>query len=1070
MKKIILLIFCMILLVGSASALVEFPLDWTYNPANKLIALYHFNESLNANAIDSAGHGHDGTSGGTTTRTAHFSGLDNAFDGTSTTGCFTVNDAVVFGNNVTVCIWVNMDGDVSQQYFLKTNGFYIGSTGGGKMQWYDSGTISCSATDYSGMGDLHWCYAWYGTKANCYVNGSLIGSPTGTDSWGTETLLYIGDDNGAGSNKWDGYMDDLVIINETLNLNEIRNIYNGSFGAPPPPPISYIYVNITYPVQAQHVNNNFYINLTTNISVGNCTTNDTRWNNYSGVLTMNITLDNITSISDGNYSVNVACIEGMYNGSNTVHFSVDTTAPTITIHPNSFFNISNNTILTDAQSKNVTLNFTFNDNFDLLAFEINITDPLGNFVYNITDNTTMDGLEYNFTTTVNISGGNAGTYTTTIQVWDSHTLKTIQDMKVRKGMNYLLFDNKIRIKADDAIYSSTTKLYDRYTFEFTYLPFFTPKTKTFYVESDWVLTYREDSLYKAHFVDFKNKRWIDFEGIDTEPTVTKINNYKWKIVFSNADNKVIINSIGGLNTHLETYTFEIDKQVENIVWHIPSTNRSIMTTEDTFDVSLNVTDTYRNRTVFYLYNESDLISNATVNKTGNGTYQYNYTFTNLNQTTYYINATHTDLYNNSADSITLTIHNFFIDNYTLYNTSTINFTLYDEGNQSLLIGNIEGTFNYSIGSIYKTYEFDVGGINTTSICMFPPYATINTDYVLYYDATNYPQRRYYVNDGVLTNATSTLPLYLLHSNEGIYARFRVVDPYNNPISGVGCTMQRTIRGILRTIEQENTDDSGLATFWVNPDKDSLFTFTKTGYETESFTLRPTTSEIYTVTLGGEGEAEELLYSTGIAYKFSPSGINLNNNTYYNFTFNLTSSYWHITDCILYLKNGSDILIQNSTSYSTSECNIRIEYSTGNLTSITSEAIYELNQSVNKTVSVQYSIAYTYVGQFSLRNFLNDLKALRVAGFNDFTRIIIAFIVIFAIVATASSKMGLKEPEPLIILTFVLVVFFSYLGWLTLNYDAIPNLIFMPEGWLQQYIIMIIFLLGAGGYILKRHTE
>ncbi|KKK87950.1 hypothetical protein LCGC14_2748110, partial [marine sediment metagenome] len=49
-----------------------------------------------------------------------------------------------------------------------------------------------------------------------------------------------------------------------------------------------------------------------------------------------------------------------------------------------------------------------------------------------------------------------------------------------------------------------------------------PTTKVFYVESINQLTY-ERTKYKAHFVDWKNKRWIDFEGIEGQPKVTKVN-------------------------------------------------------------------------------------------------------------------------------------------------------------------------------------------------------------------------------------------------------------------------------------------------------------------------------------------------------------------------------------------------------------------------------------------------------------------------------------------------------------------------------------------------------------------
>ena len=77
---------------------------------------------------------------------------------------------------------------------------------------------------------------------------------------------------------------------------------------------------------------------------------------------------------------------------------------------------------------------------------------------------------------------------------------------------------------------------------------------------------------------------------------------------------------------------------------------------------------------------------------------------------------------------------------------------------------------------------------------------------------------------------------------------------------------------------------------------------------------------------------------------------------------------------------------------------------------------------------------------------------------------IAFIVIFGIVGTAAYKFGVTEPEVLTILSWILVLGFSYLGWLTLGLDTIPGT------WLQQYLILIAYTLGAGVYIIKKQVD
>ena len=129
----------------------------------------------------------------------------------------------------------------------------------------------------------------------------------------------------------------------------------------------------------------------------------------------------------------------------------------------------------------------------------------------------------------------------------------------------------------------------------------------------------------------------------------------------------------------------------------------------------------------------------------------------------------------------------------------------------------------------------------------------------------------------------------------------------------------------------------------------------------------------------------------------------------------------------------------------------------------------MNGTFNNTVSVQYTVKYIFVGTFSLKNFLDDISAFSSAGFNDFTRMLIAFVITFGVVGVvASSLVGIREPESLIVLAWSLVLFFSFIGWYTLNFNAIPEIRGLATGWLKQYIIFLLFSLGASSYIIRRH--
>ena len=114
--------------------------------------------------------------------------------------------------------------------------------------------------------------------------------------------------------------------------------------------------------------------------------------------------------------------------------------------------------------------------------------------------------------------------------------------------------------------------------------------------------------------------------------------------------------------------------------------------------------------------------------------------------------------------------------------------------------------------------------------------------------------------------------------------------------------------------------------------------------------------------------------------------------------------------------------------------------------------------------MQYMVSTKYVGDFSLKSFLDDLKLFGGAGFNDFTRMFIAFIIIFMILAMVSYNMGVIDPEVTIGLLIMLTWFFSYLGWMTISFDSITT------EWLKQYIIAILITLGGGAFMMKRAME
>ncbi len=787
-----------------------------------------------------------------------------------------------------------------------------------------------------------------------------------------------------------------------------------------------------------------------------------------GLLTVNISVNkSIKAIAGTNITYRWWANDTIGNAGYSQNYSLivaGTTAPELIINGNNFFQEDGKSIISFNQSNKAMINFTITDDIDVFGINFNVTNSSGDLITNFT-NTSFYGTIYNFSKYINVSS-EQGFKNVSVEITDSHTASKIPNYKVSKGLNYLEFDNQIRITADNAIWANTKKKWDRYDFEFNYLPILTPKVKIFYVESNNKLVYREDSKYKAHFVDFKNGKWIDFEGIEGEPKVTKISDYKYKVQFNNTKSKLIFSSVGGLNRQVFHYYFYLSNPTINF-YKPDSTPNTVV---DNFFVSFNVTGNGRNRTVIRLYNSSnDIFDSASVVNNGTGTYFYNHTFTNLPDYIFKVNATHIDV-NNENFSTTET---FEFENMLLTNTSSfggfagVNFTIKDETNDSRIRIGMEatGTFTYNGTSPTKTYNLSEESKDNFSVFIYPARESIETDYYITYKAEGYSERSYKTDDAVFTNTTQTISLYLLQNTDGIVGNIVVVDAEGNAIPDVETTMKLPSGSI---VEVRDTDDSGRVSFFVDPDTTYTFEFRKSGYDTLTTSLRITSSDFITINLEGVSEEIPPNFATGIDYFFLPRGSTLINNTNYDFVFNMTSSYWNITGCNLKLKNTSVTLNKSSESFNGSQCIIQMTISTGNQSTIISEATYRLNNTVNETVSVQYSVKYVYKGEYSFKVFIDDLTSFVSAGFDNFGRFLLAIIIMLIIVGTLSMEISaFREPEVLIAVTWVLILFFSYINWMNIPFEAIPNVRGLPDGWLNQWIFFGLATLTGGGYLIKK---
>lgn len=837
-----------------------------------------------------------------------------------------------------------------------------------------------------------------------------------------------------------------------------------------PPPTLTPTVTILYPSNGDKLNNQttypLKINGTVTISDGSVANatwiNSTNWNNTANQTGFTFEMNGtIPENEELHYMIFSNSTDGTTRNT-TVYFTYDTISP--------------------AAASSLDDNNSFFHGYSNMTFEINMTDNIQLYYFNIT---TPEGYLYNksgvnttkyiYNGSINISTYSVGRHNITAEFCDAHTKDKIKDWdkKVDKSKMEIRFDFGDDyfsiIPLDKSLIEdiSIEKQTDRYTFKYTKDKNNKKKKQSFIVMSSQkidILGNQND--YYAHLVIFKLKKWIDFNtifGNDLEYTITRINS---NMVLVDIDNIIsdefTFNSAGTLNCGKKTWDYYVYNYTAIYTEPVIATNETdvklvidfkdmilggggiLVYNSTTYSTVVTNSSQQVNLTatlVPHQYEEAQTIVGFIFNFTLNGSF------------------VSTQNYSSTINSISLA----YRGNYT--NASVYNFTLYDENNNSKINGDISGTFNYLVGATELTFQPDLTNTGELSIEITPADATVNGDFIVYYSGTGYPERRYTETTAFYSNNTLLIDLYLIQSST--YFTVLIVDGYNNPITGVIGDMKRSIGGSMVTIEKQESDGAGLMSFLIDPSSDYSFTFTKAGYTTFSTTIRPISTEVYTVTLESETATIDIPQTTGILYYFTPSNTALINNTAYDFTFNLTSDVGDITNCTLFIKNASETLSSSSTSFTTTGCDITINLNTGNQTQLTAQAIYVIDGNT-EYAQVRYSVLYTYEGTFSLKNFLDDIQNFEGGGFNDFSRALIAFIIIFAIVGFTTLKVSqFREPEPILILTWALILFFSYINWLPLPLDY-PTVAGFGVEKMEQYMIFILSSLGVGAYILRRN--
>lgn len=461
---------------------------------------------------------------------------------------------------------------------------------------------------------------------------------------------------------------------------------------------------------------------------------------------------------------------GLISNSSVRTWIYDVGIPGTDFRADNFFNEDNSSNLSRSQTnKNISIKFT--DNRDLFAYEINITNTTGQtYFYNSSES--LSGTEFNVSQYVNFTNWELGNYTARIKVWDSHnapnelTKQKVEDYIVKEKSKELEFytyeKNTVKITSDCNSITKAIKKDDGYGFEFDFVG--CGNDKWFTVSCDNKLTYRTNTGYNGHFVcwnpETKDGNSIDFEGLDMKPSVIKFGD-DYRVKFTTPDSKVTFKSIQGLNSNETHKSFTLTSLYPiNPYLKISNNPSNEWSFTGEYSGSTNVS-----MNISYL---NDILKNGCL-----------CSGCNLTETTCNIPLIfHSDAIGIlNVNSINIT-YAYGIDNCSnsygiSSNATALNISYYD-AISSLSPVNYALSFFYGLTSVTESnYSFGNYGTNL-SICIYPNWANLRSDFLVTYNNFSYNALDY-----ILNNKTNLLDLYF--SAGTTLVTFKVTDFNDNPI-------------------------------------------------------------------------------------------------------------------------------------------------------------------------------------------------------------------------------------------------------------------------------------------------
>jgi hypothetical protein len=193
---------------------------------------------------------------------------------------------------------------------------------------------------------------------------------------------------------------------------------------------------------------------------------------------------------------------------------------------------------------------------------------------------------------------------------------------------------------------------------------------------------------------------------------------------------------------------------------------------------------------------------------------------------------------------------------------------------------------------------------------------------------------------------------------------------------------------------------------------------------------------------------------GINYWILPANNTLFNETSYSFEFNLTSSFWDVSEYGFNLRLANGTIISGGST-GTVGTPLTLNYNVVNESIIYMDYYWVIDgEYTNATRSwVIMNSAYT---DWSIKTFFTDLNSYMDEGFfgiDDFAKKLIVFLIMFTSIGILSYKFGLTGPLVVTTSTFFIIFFFDIVVNIIPPIRGIENLLTFISG---LVLIIVIF--------------